>query len=287
MLKSGKLEGGLRTKSFSKKIIPDKPFISVITIVFNGEKEIEKTIQSVLEQSYKNFEYIIIDGGSTDSTIDIIKQYENKVDYWLSEPDHGIYDAMNKGIELAGGEWIIFMNAGDYFFEKDILSRVFSINLASYDLVYGHCEVRYEGYAKIIQARPLHDLWTGMNFYHQSSFVKTALMKQYKFNTRYKIAADFDFVYQIFLKKHAFKDIDITISSFDAGGVSGKKYIQTLKEQRDSLKKHPWKNAFLIRIYYTYAMVNHILRQFFKKILPSHVVMFIISKKSREKIRKL
>lgn len=89
--------------------------ISIITVVYNGISEIEKTIQSVLNQTYPNIEYIIIDGGSTDGTIDIIKKYQGQLAYWVSEPDEGIYYAMNKGIQKATGEWIHFRNCGDYF----------------------------------------------------------------------------------------------------------------------------------------------------------------------------
>ena len=96
-------EGGLRTKGYFKKSYDDKPLISIITVVFNGERYLEQTIQSVIDQTYDNVEYIIIDGGSTDGTLDIIKKYEDKIDYWVSEKDNGIYDAMNKGIKVCYG----------------------------------------------------------------------------------------------------------------------------------------------------------------------------------------
>lgn len=91
------------------------PKVSIITVVYNGEKELENTILSVIRQTYDNLEYIIVDGGSTDNTINIIKKYANKISYWISEPDKGIYDAMNKGIDVANGEWLLFRNCGDYF----------------------------------------------------------------------------------------------------------------------------------------------------------------------------
>jgi len=118
-------EGGLRTKGYFKAPMNlfgeqsgtsvQKPLISIITVVFNGEQLLEKTIQSVINQTYDNVEYIIIDGGSTDRTIEIIQKYEHAIDYWISENDKGIYNAMNKGISLATGAWVNFMNGGDIF----------------------------------------------------------------------------------------------------------------------------------------------------------------------------
>ena len=114
-------EDGLRTKGYFKKSLPGKPLISVITAVFNDKEHLEQTIKSVITQTYDNVEYIIIDGGSADGTLDIIRKYEHLIDYWISEPDEGIYDAMNKGIDLAAGEWINFMNAGDEFVDKNVI----------------------------------------------------------------------------------------------------------------------------------------------------------------------
>ena len=111
-------EGGLRIKGSFKNDQDNKPLISVITIVFNDEKSIEETVSSVLSQAYSNLEYIIIDGGSTDNTLNIIKEYESSIDYWISEKDSGIYDAMNKGCSLAYGSGIIFLNSGDKFVGK-------------------------------------------------------------------------------------------------------------------------------------------------------------------------
>jgi glycosyltransferase involved in cell wall biosynthesis len=103
-----------------------EPLVSIITVVFNGERYLEETIKSVINQTYKNIEYIIIDGGSTDNTLNIIKKYEDKIDYWISEKDKGIYDAINKGIKLSRGELIGIINADDYY-EIDVLEKVVSI----------------------------------------------------------------------------------------------------------------------------------------------------------------
>ena len=118
------INGGLRTKGITKNSTAEKPLISVVTVVYNGEKTLEQTILSVVNQTYNNVEYIIIDGGSKDNTLDIIKKYEDKIDYWQSEPDKGIYDAMNKGIKLATGEFIYILGCDDFLIDKDIFENI-------------------------------------------------------------------------------------------------------------------------------------------------------------------
>jgi glycosyltransferase involved in cell wall biosynthesis len=123
---SDRREGGLRLQGMRRASTADRPLVTVITVVFNGAGEIEETIRSVIQQTYDNVEYIVIDGGSTDGTLEIIGKYGDAIDHWVSEPDRGIYDAMNKGIRLAQGEWLNFMNAGDLFSAKDVVARIFS-----------------------------------------------------------------------------------------------------------------------------------------------------------------
>jgi glycosyltransferase involved in cell wall biosynthesis len=113
------MRGGLREKGYFKTCVADRPLISIITVVYNGAASIEDTIVSVIRQTYENVEYIIIDGLSTDGTIDIIKKYEDTIDFWLSEKDEGIYDAMNKAAKVAAGKWLMFINAGDKLLHID------------------------------------------------------------------------------------------------------------------------------------------------------------------------
>lgn len=117
-------EGGLQTQNKFKFSTETKPLISIITIVFNRKDLLEITVQSVIGQSYENIEYIIVDGGSTDGTVEVIRQYEDKIDYWVSEPDEGIADAMNKGINLSSGILIAHLHAGDRFVSQDIVSQI-------------------------------------------------------------------------------------------------------------------------------------------------------------------
>ena len=119
-----------------------KPLISIITVIYNDGKKLEETILSILSQTYDNLEFIIIDGSSTDETIDIIKKYEDKIDYWISEKDSGIFDAMNKGILAAKGDYINFMNAGDFFIRKSLVKEVVDIlNSEEIDFLYGYANL--------------------------------------------------------------------------------------------------------------------------------------------------
>lgn len=115
--------GGLRTKGLIKTKT-DIPLITVITVVFNGESVLEETIKSVISQTYDNIEYIVVDGGSTDNTIDVIRRYEHAIDLWISGPDRGIYDAMNKGIRASSGYWLNFMNASDVFYAETTIAAL-------------------------------------------------------------------------------------------------------------------------------------------------------------------
>ncbi|HLY96654.1 MAG TPA: glycosyltransferase family 2 protein, partial [Sideroxyarcus sp.] len=119
-----KIEGGARLRGSRKQPLPGKPLITVITVVFNGVATLEHTIRSVIEQTYANVEYIVIDGGSTDGTVDILRKYDADIDYWVSGRDAGIYDAMNKGIALAGGDYIGMLNSDDFFAHPSALEMI-------------------------------------------------------------------------------------------------------------------------------------------------------------------
>ncbi len=167
------------------------PKISIITIVFNDESNIEKTIQSVISQDYDNIEYIIIDGKSYDNTVKLIKKYDSQIFKWISEEDKGIYDAMNKGIDLSSGEYIIYMNSGDSFYNTSVISNIFIKNKLSHerDIVFGDTRAVFSDYSRVIKGKYPDNL-NPMSFNHQSVFVKTALLKKNKFNTVYKICSD-------------------------------------------------------------------------------------------------
>ena len=203
----------------------NKNKVTVVTVVFNNIGGIRATIESVINQTLP-CEYIIIDGESTDGTVDIIKEYDAYIDYWVSKPDNGIYDAMNKGIKAATGEWILFMNSGDTFHNEYVLERIFS---QSYNdnvgVIWGNTDLYREGkYVTKYKNRPFYEhlstAFRGVGICHQSTFVRTSLAKQLMFDTSYRITADFNMMYLIYKQGYTFVHNPITISHFDLSGVS-------------------------------------------------------------------
>ena len=242
------------------------PKITVITVAYNAVKDIENTILSVINQTYFNIEYIIIDGGSTDGTLDIIKKYQDKITYWVSEPDKGIYDAMNKGALKATGMWLNFMNAGDIFYDEQVLEKVFKDNdWGDTDVIYGDVIIKYSKKEKLKKVWSLTQLEKGMPFCHQSSFVRTTLQQQYLFNTNYKICADYDFFYTLYKKKFYFKYTDILIAKFLNGGVSTDAIFNLLVENWQIGKKN-------YKLYFIYLLLKVYLVGKFRKLLKNNVL---------------
>lgn len=210
--------------------------ITVVTVCFNSGDTIEKTILSVLEQDYEGIEYIIVDGASSDDTIDIIKRYnvDNKLKF-VSEPDDGLYDAMNKATQLATGEYIIFMNSGDVFASPKVLLQISPCLDGVNDLVYGNV-IRIKKQGEVLEKYgskkvPLYLLLQGKMMCHQSIFTRTAIMREYGFNKEYSITADYDFVMRIVHDKRKLKYSDVTVSIVDnVEGISSS--INNMDEMR-------------------------------------------------------
>jgi glycosyltransferase involved in cell wall biosynthesis len=234
------MQGGVRYKGIIKQSRPNEPLISIITVVFNGEKFLGQTIESVLSQTYKNYEYIIIDGGSTDRSIDIIKKYENNIDYWISEPDKGIYDAMNKGIGLARGEFIAFLNADDYYEPGAVeaVVRKFEADPAA-QVLYGNTfflneafNLRYKSYASL-------RYWRGMCFSHQAMFVHRDIYRLLgTYDAGLRIAADYDFVVRAATKGVRFTPVDAFLVNYRDSGLSARNQIASMREGRRVLRRY-------------------------------------------------
>lgn len=195
------------------------PKISVVTVCYNAVDTIEETIQSVITQTYQNIEYIIVDGASTDATLDVIKKYEGYIDKWLSEPDNGIYDAMNKSVRLASGNWIIFLNSGDIFYKDSILVDVAHCLINATTIYYGNVlmlpkSVIYDGaFSKNKLCRH--------NICHQSIFYPRSVFNKHQYDLRYKVFADHAFNMDCMAdKNYRFEYVDIIISVYSLDGVS-------------------------------------------------------------------
>ena len=227
------------------------PLISIVTVVYNDARNIETTIASVLNQNYPYFEYIIIDGNSNDGTVDIINKYSGKPAYIISEPDNGIYDAMNKGIEKASGEWIHFLNSGDAYCNTDVLSDIFNhkhsgliygsnglINEDA-DLIYGDIVLKYPFGMVRMDCSP--DNGEHSLVRHPCCFIRTIVMKKYKYDTQYKISADTCFFSVCKNNNHRFKHIPLCITVFDSySGLSSNNKIKSYIEdmQISNVKKN-------------------------------------------------
>lgn len=205
--------------------------ISIITVCYNAALYIEETILSVINQTYKDLEYIIIDGGSNDGTVDIIKKYSSQITYWVSESDKGIYDAMNKGIHKATGDWINFMNAGDCFTNYDIISNIFKSPIPNnIKFIYGDINFIKEEQCTHIHAVAPKYIKNRMPCSHQALFIRN--MENIDFNLKYRIASDYDVVHRFYIqyKENIFKYIPIIICNFDGNGISSSKPLETFKE---------------------------------------------------------
>lgn len=227
-----------------------KPKFSIITVCYNSQNEIEKTILSVINQQQRElFEYIIIDGSSTDKTLEIIESYRKKIDIVISESDTGIYDAMNKGIKKASGEWILFMNSGDSFADNNVLKQVaqkITIKNIKSDIIYGNVIKLYRDKSIRFKAEKLSLLRYRMPFSHQSTFVKTKILQKELFDTKYKIAADYDFFHKAYLQGYSFCYLDIYISLFDSvSGISSTSVWKSIKENALIIIRHKYK-TFII-----------------------------------------
>lgn len=227
----------------------------MITVCYNAEDTIEKTIESVINQSYENIEYLIIDGGSPDKTWNIIQRYIDIPNIkMLSEPDKGLYNAMNKGTSMATGEYIIFMNSGDVFYDNDVIRN--AVPFLTAQLVYGNV-IRLTSKGRILERyygrhHVMRLLLQGRMMCHQSIFTRTDIMKQYQFDEKYTITADYDFIMRLKHDKCSMCYLNQTVSIVDniEGISSSLANMETMRREDDqSLKEN-----FPVYYYMIYPM---------------------------------
>lgn len=221
--------------------------LSIITVNFNNLRGLYYTIESVINQTFIDYEYIIIDGGSTDGSVDVIKKYEDKITYWVSEPDRGIYNAMNKGILHTNGEYLMFLNSGDWLVDENILLKVFA-SKSNADILYGDIfEVNQTGSQKLRQSLP-SELITlasfnsnkGATIQHPASFIRRSLFENNLYDESYSIVADIKFwIERIILQNLSVEYIQLVITNFSLDGISSNPtyYSKTIKERSRIFKE--------------------------------------------------
>lgn len=225
--------------------------ITVITVTRNAKESLKRTVESVLAQTYPNIQYIVIDGASTDGSDEYISQTISKPHLWVSEPDRGIYDAMNKGIGLATGDYCIFMNAGDVFASSTVVEEVIALGMDA-DVVYG--DILKDGKVKTsLTPRNCHKMF----FCHQAVFTRLSCLKEFPFDIRHTMSADFKQFKQLYLAGKTFHYNHHIITDFDTHGVSNVSRSKGLRDnisviwETDNLL---WKCRLLPRLYFTYLM---------------------------------
>ncbi len=223
----------MRVHGYFSRPGPDRPLISVVTVVFNGEANLEQTIQSVINQTYDNVEYIIIDGGSTDGSRSIIEKYDSCVSYWLSEPDRGIADAMNKGLQLSIGDYFLLLHSDDYLLEPDTLERAVHYLKDPSPICAFSLYFDYNGQRQLTHPKPWN--WR-MNFktslLHQAVICRRDLFEQIGgFDAQFKIAMDYDFFLRAYREGINVRYINIPISVMRKIGVSAQTDDATLRRR--------------------------------------------------------
>jgi glycosyltransferase involved in cell wall biosynthesis len=218
-----------------------KPKLSVITVVYNNARDIERTMLSVLNQTYPNIEYVLIDGLSNDGTLAIIKKYQDKIKL-ISEKDKGIYDAMNKGLAAATGDYVLFMNSGDEIYAQDTVAKVFAA-AEDADIYYGETEMIDDNGRSLGQRRhtaPENFTWRsfkyGMNVSHQAIYIKRSLTEPY--DNRYHLSADIDWIIRAAKKAEKIVRVDGYVAKYLVGGMSKQKHRQSLAERFDIMKRY-------------------------------------------------
>ena len=223
------------------------PKFSIITVTYNAEKVLEDTIQSVIFQTYRNVEYIIVDGASKDHTLEIVNKYHNRINKVISEPDKGLYDAMNKGIQLATGNYLCFLNAGDKFHDSETLQKVVHTLKGQElpDVIYGETAiVDEEGHFLHMRrlSTPAHLNWKsfkqGMLVCHQAFFANRKLAINHLYDLQYRFSADFDWCIRIMKKAKCLHNTQLTLIDYLNEGMTTKNHKASLKERFCIMAKH-------------------------------------------------
>jgi len=236
--------------------------ISIITITLNAERYLGQTIPSVVNQTYSNREYIIVDGGSTDGTLDIIKKYESEIDNWISEPDKGIADAMNKGIDLATGDYILFLHSDDYLVNSSVLERASEYLGDRFDIFFFQVLHDIHGQNQVSSNRPLGWLTNfKMGSCHQGQLCSRKLFQRIgKFDTSFKIDMDYDLILRAYRAGASCNSVNMPLAVMRLIGISSRTDWKSLRERFDEERRVHFKNCTTIwmRLLYVFYWMMYL-----------------------------
>ncbi len=266
-----------------------QPRISVVTVVFNGERHLDQAIRSVLEQSYRNVEYIVVDGGSSDGTLDIIRKYEERISRWVSEPDRGIYDAMNKGIAMATGDLVGFLNCDDWYAPGalECAAGARARGGGPDTVVAGAWNLVFEDIGLTIRATPSLRFHGGMPLSHQAMFVPRRVYDAVgPYDLRYRFSADLDMVLRILAAGAPFRLVDDVLVNFRTSGASEKHHRESGREASEIVRRHlPRTTWILFRIirlkYETLLAVSRAIERVLGKAVAGSLRRFYFRAKAR------
>lgn len=265
------------------------PTITIVTVCYNAASSIQNTMDSILNQNYPAIEYLVIDGASTDNTMELVVKMADSFKqkgiqfHYFSEKDRGIYDAMNKGIQYATGKWINFMNAGDGFYASDILMKTFQDDPEE-NFLYGDTIFQKAFGDILLKPQDIDRLRKHMVFCHQSVFVPTRVMKEYPFGLEYRIAGDYKFFYDYYNRGGSFRYLGYPIAYFESeNGLSSSNTLQAHKEKAQIRKEHlllTW------QIKYGFKCFGYHFKECLKMIFPKGMVESVRSWNYQRKMRR-
>jgi glycosyltransferase involved in cell wall biosynthesis len=239
-----------------------RPVITVITVVYNAVSLVEDTIKSVISQRYDDVEYILVDGGSTDGTVDIIKSYEKNIAHWVSESDKGIYDAMNRAIDMASGDWINFLNAGDTFFSEYSVEQMVANLSCSVSVVYGDSMIKDGTHLFVARAKQMSPtnliFWGTRTVCHQAMFVRRSVCVHY--NIKYILKAELDWYFELLERGAQVKYVPMPVCIYALGGLSDRLFKLEMTETiKVMIKRHSFLAMLHIPIF-VYKVMRRIFR---------------------------
>jgi glycosyltransferase involved in cell wall biosynthesis len=252
------------------------PTVSIVTVNRDMADALGPTLESVLAQDYPGFELIVIDGASHDGSQTVIQSYATRLAYWVSEPDRSLYEAMNKGVAAAKGQWVLFMNAGDRFAAPDVLSRIFATNHDGADIVYGHHIRCYpaQGIERLVAAEAPEVLPRRMPCSHQSLLMRRELLLDHPFQDDL-LAADYEVLLAAYAAGKTFSMVDRVIARTEMGGRSDTHRLRSLRERMAVLRRHGLMTGRLAW-HYRRLMLRAVLARAVKAVLPAPLLRAVL-----------